>query len=193
MCVWSCGGSVVTVGFILLVLELMLPALVHLSSTCSQSQPPLRQLYTARVLSVYACMLLSMCICLPIGFHRWRLEAHPILDTLNTRLLKLPCGVAWPPCHHRSLYSCHNKNQVLSHLYYCSTALSSKNFSPTLALLCTAMSPGFHELIDEALSGSIALQPSQGRRAFSPQVYITEVIQTAVPPWTLRRRLWWLQ
>lgn len=43
------------------------------------------------------------------------------------------------------------KSSIVS-FYYCSNALSSKPFAQTLALLCTATLPGFHELIDEVLS-----------------------------------------
>lgn len=36
--------------------------------------------------------------------------------------------------------------------YYCSNVLSLKPSAQTLVLLCTGISPGFHELIDEVLS-----------------------------------------
>lgn len=55
----------------------VLPAMIHLSTTCSQIQPLLKH-YRC----VNACMLVSSSICLPICLHWGRLEAHPILHNL---------------------------------------------------------------------------------------------------------------
>lgn len=54
---------------------------------------------------VYACMLLSMCICVPYMPPWMGFTAAPCLRrwTLNTRLVKLSHGVAWPCSPHRSL------------------------------------------------------------------------------------------
>jgi len=58
-------------------------------------------------------------ICVPCMPLLRRIRATPCLrpSELNTRLVKLPCGVAWPSCPHRSFYICHNNNghQVVSH------------------------------------------------------------------------------
>lgn len=68
---------------------------------------------------VYVCV--CMCVSIPVPYMpQFReISAAPYLrrSTLNTRLVKLPRGVAWPCCPHRSFYICHNNNgyQAVSH------------------------------------------------------------------------------
>lgn len=170
-------------GFLLPMLEFMLvPALIHLLTTCSPSQPPLQQLYTAGIsvcalgwesgflywiLSVCVCMLLHMHICVPYMPLLRGIRATPNLrySTLNTRLIKLPHGVAWPSCPYRSFNICHNNNgsQVASHsiivpLNYLQSILLKRWLSYAQQCYRVSMS----SLMKLSLSGSIPRHTSQG-------------------------------
>lgn len=125
---------------------------------------------------VFLYWILYVCICIPCMPLLRGIRATPYLrrSALNTRLIKLPRGVSWPCCPHGSLYICHNNNghQALSHsiivpLHYLQSILLKHWLS--YAQRCHRVS--MSSLMKLSLSWSIPLQPSQGRRAFSPQMW----------------------
>lgn len=115
-------------GFILLMLRFTLVlALIHLSATCSPQ--PAAALTAVHSWSVYALLSKSgwlflywiLRVCVHVAVHVSLCPLHasdgirapPCLrrSTLNTGLVKLPCGVVWPFRPHRSLSICHNNNE----------------------------------------------------------------------------------
>lgn len=85
----------------------------------------------------------------PTWLHSEGLEPHLIL-LINTMLVKLPRGVAWPSCAQRPINICHNTgHEEASHciivpLHYLQSILEKRWLS--------VKSPSFHELINKGRS-----------------------------------------
>lgn len=114
-----------------------------------------------------------VCVCMP-PLSGIRATPHLRCSILNTRLIKLPRGFAWPCCPHSSLYICHNNNghQAVSYfiivpLHYLQRILCKHWLSYAQQHHRVSM----NSLMKLRLSGSIPLQTSQAWRAYFAQTW----------------------